>query len=205
MTGGCGQPVAGIYSLWNGYHPAFDGSQRPSWNRCPWRQSEDWGLIMLLQIMCSSGSSNFCSSCVLNVIFFFCSNENWTRVTCSMLFQIILAKTSDQMLGIPSNIYILILSSGLNDFFHSQGRIRFEYAIHISGWAQIVWAVAFSSNPLFTVRVITKLASCMIGSIYGAILVLSSNTDFELVIHVPNTHAYSTKSNILSMLWAIGL
>ncbi len=34
-----------------------------------------------------------------------------------MLFQIILAKTSDQKLGIPSNIYLLILSSELNDFF----------------------------------------------------------------------------------------
>ena len=46
-------------------------------------------------------------------------------------------QSSDQRFGFPSNIYYMIVSTRLNDFF-AQGRIWFEFAIRISGWARIV-------------------------------------------------------------------
>ncbi len=40
-----------------------------------------------------------------------------------MLFQIILTKNSDQMMGNPSNVDLMILSNELNDFFVSRAEI----------------------------------------------------------------------------------
>ncbi len=95
-------------------------------------KSQDWFGWCKLCIF-----SNICSSCLLDVIGLTCSNEKWTRVTCSILFPIMYAKNSDQRICIPSNIYHKILSSRLNDFC-VQGRIRFEFSLRISGWARIV-------------------------------------------------------------------
>ena len=97
-------------------------------------------------------------------------------------------QSSDQRFGFPSNIYNMIVSTRLNDFF-AQGRIWFEFAIRISGWARIVSADSFSPIPWFAVRVVTKLAFYIICSVNGANLLLGINANFELVIHIPDKRA----------------
>jgi len=92
-------------------------------------------------------------------------------------------QSSDQRFGFPSNIYYMIVSTRLNDFF-AQGRIWFEFAIRISGWARIVSADSFSPIPWFAVRVVTKLAFYIICSVNGANLLLGINANFEFQISV---------------------
>ena len=88
-------------------------------------------------------------------------------------------QSSDQRFGIPSNIYYMSLSSRWNYLFCA-GRIWFEFAIRISGWARINCADSFSSNPWFAVRVVTKLASYIIPSVNGANLLLGVNVKFRI-------------------------
>ncbi len=132
-------------SQWNCCHHAFDGMQRPSFMRCPRRKMEDRGLIMFPQIICLSGATNFCNSCLLlvDVIGLTCSNENRTRVHIQWFSTCVGKKLwSEDSIHFHYLLHDFIESN--YRYFFVQDRFRFEFAIRISGWAWIVCADNFS-------------------------------------------------------------